>query len=199
MSGPQQLEEKRFGVGWSIPLTQPPALTPVHPGGSSCCWQRGSPASVPAVTPVLAVHSQLAQAPAQGITATWVPSLPPDPFSPLPAPLSPSLDSSTSSGFTFPPPALCLNPFSMTKPPNKPNSAHSRGSVSPAGQTKGFFPATRGRVLGGISCDLGKCGMSKMGTSCQEGSSPPWLLRPQGLALWKNLPREGPSPWPGSP
>lgn len=35
MSGPQQLEEKRFGGAWSMPSGQQSALTPPHPGGSS--------------------------------------------------------------------------------------------------------------------------------------------------------------------
>lgn len=117
-SGPQQLEEKHFGVGWSIPLTQPPALTPVHPGGSSCCGQRGSPRLCPCCHPSAGRAFPAGSGPSPGDHGPF--SLPPDPFSPLPAPLSPSLGSSTTRGFPFSP-LLCVSiPFPRPNHPINP-------------------------------------------------------------------------------
>lgn len=150
VGGPQQLEEESCGMGLCLPSGPAPipslTLTPslslelLHASGFHlllCCWGG----------PVLAGPVPLPQARGQVPPARAM-----SPPQPHPAPLLPSCHSPRTSPAVGAPRAaspcpvllphpLCVSvPFPgpvVNKPPNKPDFAHSVGSIHPARQTSG--------------------------------------------------------------
>lgn len=106
----------RFGEFWGVLGRFWGVLE--HPRGSSC-----SPRCVPAVTQCWPCTG----ATSQRVVATRVPSL-----------LTPPLLAGHHERVRRDP-FLSRSLFAPPKPPNKPDSAHSRGSLSPAGQTQPGF------------------------------------------------------------